>query len=160
MTNLGKAEYGGVIRKTSKSKTTTHKFAKKRISRKSKKELNPAGVRKNIAQMVECEAAKMAKAVIEEGKKGQLATVKYLFEMAKIFPETTDGSQVTTDEESLAKTLLRRLDLPEEPVVRDEEDPPNGLTPVAKATPKPAEEAEDSGTAPEADGEKRELVVA
>jgi len=102
----------------------------------------------------------MAKAVIEEGKKGQLATVKYLFEMAKIFPETTDGSQVTTDEESLAKTLLRRLDLPEEPVVRDEEDPPNGLTPVAKATPKPAEEAEDSGTAPEADGEKRELVVA
>jgi hypothetical protein len=52
------------------------------------------------------------------------------------------------------------LDLPEEPVVRDEEDPPNGLTPVAKATPKPAEEAEDSGTAPEADGEKRELVVA
>ena len=63
MTNLGKAEYGGVIRKTSKSKTTTHKFAKKRISRKSKKELNPAGVRKNIAQMVECEAAKMAKAV-------------------------------------------------------------------------------------------------
>ncbi len=151
-----------MIRKTSKSKTTTHKFAKKRISRKSKIELNPAGVRNDIAQMVETQARTMAQAVIDEGKKGQLATVKYLFEMAKIFPEATDGSQATTDEESLAKTLLRRLDLPEEPVVRDEEDLPQAVTSVEKAAPKPAEEAEnsDSGSGPEAGGERRELVVA
>lgn len=112
--------------------------------------------------MVETQARTMAQAVIDEGKKGQLATVKYLFEMAKIFPEATDGSQATTDEESLAKTLLRRLDLPEEPVVRDEEDLPQAVTSVEKAAPKPAEEAEnsDSGSGPEAGGERRELVVA
>jgi len=160
LTNLKKAKYGGVIRKTSKSKTTTHKFAKKRILRKSKIELNPASVRKNIAQMVESQAATMAQAVIDEGKKGQLATVRYLFEMAKIYPEATDGSQATAEEDSLAKTLLRRLDLPDEPVMRDEEDSPNGVIPVEKAAPKPAEEAEDSGSAPEAGGEEMELVVA
>jgi len=46
------------------------------------KELNPSAVRKDIAAKVEAEAGELAKAVIEEGKKGQLATVKYLFEMA------------------------------------------------------------------------------
>ena len=64
----------------------------------------------------------MTQAVIDEGKKGQLATVKYLFEMAEIYPESTDGSQATVDEDCLARTLLHRLNLPEEPIARDEED--------------------------------------
>ncbi len=63
-------------------------------------------------------------AVIDEGEKGQLATVKYLFEMAAIFPASTDGSHATEDEDCLARTLLNRLDLPTEPVGRDEEDEP------------------------------------
>jgi hypothetical protein len=79
----------------------------------------------------------MAEAVIGEGKKGQLATVTYLFEMAKIFPEATDGGQASADEECLAATLLRRLNLPDEPVMRDEEDLPktasSGEKPAAKA---------------------------
>jgi len=100
----------------------------------------------------------MADAVIGEGKKGQLATVRYLFEVAKIFPEATDGSQATAEEESLAKTLLRRLDLPDEPVVRDEEDPPKAVSPVEKAAPKPADEG-DSGSAPEGCGENEDSVV-
>jgi len=148
-----------MIKKKAKGNTATKKTAKKN-ARKLKKDLNPAEVRKDIAQMVDSAAATMAQAVIDEGKKGQLATVRYLFEMAKIYPEATDGSQATAEEDSLAKTLLRRLDLPDEPVMRDEEDSPNGVIPVEKAAPKPAEEAEDSGSAPEAGGEEMELVVA
>src|SRR5450631_1612168 len=100
-----------MIKKKAKSKAIKKKTAKKKSAGK-KKEFNPAEVRKSIAIMVESEAEEMAEAVIGEGKKGQLATVKYLFEVAKIYPEATDGSQASADEECLAATLLRRLDLP------------------------------------------------
>ena len=52
--------------------------------------------------------------------KGQVSPVKYLFEMAHIFPPTADGSQTSKDEESLAETLLDRLNIPKTPVVHDE----------------------------------------
>jgi hypothetical protein len=74
--------------------------------------------------MVESHANKMTKAVIDEGEKGHLATVKYLFEMAAIYPASTDGSHATEDEDCLTTTLLTRLDLPTEPVGRDEENEP------------------------------------
>ena len=65
--------------------------------------------------------------------------MKYLFEMAKTFPEATDGSQASADEECLAATLLRRLDLRDEPVMRDEEDLPK----AASSSEKPAARAEN-----------------
>jgi hypothetical protein len=149
-----------VIRKTSKSKTTTKKFAKKRNLRKSKIELNPASVRKEIAQMVESQATLMAQAVIDEGKKGQLATVRYLFEMAEIYPASTDGSHATTDEDCLARTLLNRMDVPDDPVARDEEDEPKAATSVNKPAAKPEGNDEgDSGAEPKAENENRELVL-
>jgi hypothetical protein len=110
-----------MIKKKATSKRATKKTAKKK-PRKGKAELNLKEVRKELAQMVGLEATTMTRAVIDEGKKGQLATVKYLFEMAEIYPASTDGSQATVDEDSLAKTLLRRMNLPEEPIARDEED--------------------------------------
>ena len=61
-------------------------------------------------------------AVISVGEQGQLAPVKYLFEMAHIYPEPMDGSESTREEDCLAKTLLERLDLPTEPIGRDEDD--------------------------------------
>jgi hypothetical protein len=148
-----------MIKKKAKGSTAAKKPAKKKSTQKSKKDRDPAEVRKNIAIRVKAQAEAMADAVIGEGKKGQLATVKYLFEVAKIFPEATDGSQATAEEESLAKTLLRRLDLPDEPVVRDEEDPPKAVTPAEKAAPKPAEQEEDSGAAPEESESKDSVVV-
>jgi hypothetical protein len=121
-----------MTKKKAKSKTANTK-AKKSNGTKRKKELNPAEVRKGISRMVESHANKMTKAVIDEGEKGQLATVKYLFEMAAIYPASTDGSHATEDEDCLARTLLNRLDLPTEPVGRDEEDEP-----VRPAKPTPA----------------------
>lgn len=110
-----------MIKKKATSKRASKKTAKKKTKR-GKQELNPKEVRKELAQMVRSEAAVMTQAVIDEGKKGQLATVKYLFEMAEIHPESTDGSHATAEEDSLAKTLLHRMNLPEEPIARDEED--------------------------------------
>jgi hypothetical protein len=117
-------------------------------------------VRKDIAQMVASEATTMAQAVIDEGKKGQLATVKYLFEVAEIYPASTDGSFATTDEDCLARTLLNRMDVPDEPVARDEEDEPKAATSANKPAGKPADKDEgDSGAEPKAENENRELVL-
>ena len=106
-------------RRTAKAtKATKAAKATKKSSKRTKKEFNPAELRRDIAKMVGLEAANMAGAVIVEGMKGQLATVKYLFEMASIFPASTDGSYATTEEDCLAKTLL------DKPVGRDDEDEP------------------------------------
>ena len=78
--------------------------------------------------MVEAEAAEMAKAVIDEAKKGQLAPMKYLFEMAGIYPASPDGAQAAGEEDSLAKILLDRLRLAATPVENHEE----GATNVAQ----------------------------
>jgi len=123
--------------------------------------MNPASVRKDIAQMVASEATTMAQAVIDEGKKGQLATVKYLFEVAEIYPASTDGSHATVDEDCLARTLLNRMDVPDEPVGRDEEDEPKAATSTNQAAAKPAGKDEGASDAePKAENENRELVVA
>ena len=111
-----------MIKKKATSKTAKNKAAKGKSAKKGKPELNLKEVRKELARMGGSEATTMTQAVIDEGKKGQLATVKYLFEMAEIYPESTDGSQATTNEDSLAKTLLRRMNLPEEPILRDDEE--------------------------------------
>jgi len=147
-----------MIKKKARSKAAAKKTAKKKTLSKSKKELNPAEVRKDISQMVKSEAATMAQAVIDEGKKGQLAPVKYLLELAKIFPEATDGSQATVDEDCLAKTLLRRLDLPEEPIARDDDDEPKAAS-AGKPAAKPAgvDSEKDSGS--ETDKENKEPVL-
>lgn len=152
-----------MIKKKARNKSATKKPAKKKSLSKGKKELNPAEVRKDISQMVKSEAATMAQAVIDEGKKGQLAPVKYLLELAKIFPEATDGSQAMVDEDCLAKTLLRRMDLPEEPITRDEEDEPkaasaSGDRPVV-VTAANVTEAKNHGSEPESGEEKKEPVV-
>jgi len=147
-----------------KSGTAAKTTGKNKSSKKSKNELNPAEVRKNIAQMVDEQATAMAQAVIDEGKKGQLATVKYLFEVAKIFPEATDGSQTSADEECLAKTLMRRLDMPDEPIARDDEDAPAQTAPAAEKKAEAAigdeGEEENSGAEAEADSESGDTVTA
>ena len=80
--------------------------------------------------------------------------------MAEIYPAATDGSHATADEECLARTLLNRLDLPTEPLGREEEDEPTKrmkapLGPAALENPgekKPNKpEDEQKGSEPQAD---------
>jgi hypothetical protein len=107
-------------KKKAKSKTAAKKTTKKSEPELETKELNPAQVLKNISALVEANADKLAGAVIGEGMKGQVSPVKYLFEMAHIYPQPPAASAPTKDEDSLAETLLDRLNIPKRPVVHDE----------------------------------------
>ena len=106
--------------KKAKSKAAAKKTAKTSEPVMEAKELNPAQVLKDISALVEAKADKLAAAVIGEGMKRQLSPVKFLFEMAHIFPPPTDESLVNKDEDSLAETLLDRLNIPKRPLVHDE----------------------------------------
>jgi hypothetical protein len=113
-----------MIKKKAKSKTAAKKTGKKKgeIKTKKEQEAHPAEVRKEVSQMITEEAAEMAKAVIGDARKGQLASVKYLFEMAGVFPATSESKEGTPEEDSLAKTLLTRLNIPLEPIKHDEDE--------------------------------------
>lgn len=96
---------------TGKKKTAKRKKAGRRET--TKKELNPQQTWKDVALLVESSATALAGAVINEGKKGQVTPVKFLFEMAKIRPPETDVDQKKIEEEeSLARTLMNRLGIP------------------------------------------------
>ena len=145
-------------KKKAKSKTAAKKTVKKKSTKATEtKELNPAQVLKDISALVEAEATELAEAVIGEGMKGQLSPVKFLFEMAHIFPQPTDESLTGKDEDSLAETLLDRLNIPKHPQVHDqlqkEEDED-----VVVIQPK-KEEAGESEEKDEEEEEKAEKVT-
>jgi hypothetical protein len=139
-----------------KAKAAARKVGKKRgTSRRknSKKELNPVGTWKDVAALVESHAKKMAEAVIEEGEKGQVSPVKFLFEMAKIQPPP-EGAETTEEEESLAKTLFRTLNIPLTPVAADQYEAED--TVVIPANTSVAKD-EDTGEEKSEDPEKAEV---
>jgi hypothetical protein len=147
-----------MTKKKAKGKTAAKKTGKAKKKRaetrprvRVKKHANPGEVRNDIAKIVESGAKKIAKAVMSQALTGQLAPAKFLFEVAKIYPEVTDGSQASVEEDCLAKTLLHRLNLPEEPIGRDEEDETEGAGAVA--------EVEKAGAAAEGDGESKDPVL-
>ena len=114
-----------MIKKKAKQKKAAPVTAKHKSMRKTpraKKQANSAEVRNDIAKIVKSGAKKITKAVMEQAMTGQLAPAKYLFEMAAIYPPSTDGSETTKDEECFAKTLMDRLNLPDKPIALDEED--------------------------------------
>jgi hypothetical protein len=113
-----------MIKKKAKGKAAAKKAGKKQrgsTRRNKKRELNPVATWKDVAMLVESHATAMAEAVIEEGEKGQVSPVKFLFEVAKIGPPP-EGTETTEEEESLAKTLFRTLNIPMTPVAADQYD--------------------------------------
>jgi hypothetical protein len=110
-------EYGAMIKKKAKSKTTKKSTKKKKAAVKR----DPAQVREEIAGLVKSDARDITQAVIGEAKRGELAPAKYLFEMAGVYPPVTDGSQATPEEDSLARTLLDRITLAPPRKVESEE---------------------------------------
>jgi len=113
---------------TSGTEAKAEKIAKEKSSKPGTKETNSADVRKTVSTMVKSKALAMAEAVIGGNEKGEvpkdllLATVKYLFEVAAIYPPQADQDAATADEDCLAKTLLHRLNIPDEPIRRDEDE--------------------------------------
>jgi hypothetical protein len=90
------------------------KGAKKAPSgpKKSLKQVDLGVVRGQITNLVGNGALKMVATTMEEVNKGHYLAMKYLFEMVGLCPATT--SEEAQQEDSLAKTLLRRLGLPED----------------------------------------------
>lgn len=131
------------------AKKAPKKVAKKRSGskrRNKKKELNPVGTWKDVAMLVESHATAMAEAVIEEGEKGQVSPVKFLFEVAKIGPPP-EGTDTTEEEESLAKTLFRTLNIPMTPVAADQYDAEDTVVIAANSSVQKEEEKSEEKSA-------------
>jgi hypothetical protein len=73
-----------------------------------------AAVRKEISEVVGSEAVRMVRRIIAEIDIRHCTAMKYLFELAGLYPATT--REETRSDDSLAKTLLRRLGLEDGPV--------------------------------------------
>jgi hypothetical protein len=71
-----------------------------------------AVVRGQITNLVGKRAVEMVETTMDEVDKGHHLAMKYLFEMIGLCPATTPEGPLAED--SLAKTLWRRLRLPEE----------------------------------------------
>lgn len=133
----------GMKKAKGKIRRTAEKSAKKRAP-KTKKPVDIARVRENIANLVGGSAELIAARVIKVAKRGQLAPAKYLFEVVGVYPATEETT--AKPEDSMAYTLLSRMGLPTEPVVCDE-DP----LPAAVSMPSVAEE--DPGDDPKEEQE-------
>jgi hypothetical protein len=103
----------------------------RRISagKESRKPADLAAIRQKLTNLIGGEAATMVWSTIEEANKGHFAAMKYLFEMIGLFPAS--GDEQEPEDNSLAKTLLRRMGVPEEPesgteVTKDCPAPPAG----------------------------------
>jgi hypothetical protein len=100
---------------TGKAKATTKKRKSSGSGSGSRKPQNFGTVRKKIGNMVGKKAVNMVGSAISEAGKGHFPAMKYLFEMSGLYPAVE--AEGTPEEESLAKTLLLRLGVPEEPIV-------------------------------------------
>src|SRR2546423_9848536 len=80
--------------------------------KKSRQATDLAAIRQQITDLVRNQAVPMVEITISEVDKGHYAAMKYLFEMIGLYPAATP--EETQGEDSLARTLLRRLGLPEE----------------------------------------------
>jgi hypothetical protein len=99
-----------------KTKTSrARKGSKKAPSapKKALKQVDLDAIREQITNLVGNGAVEMVETTMEEVGKGRYLAMKYLFEMIGLSPATTP--EVVPEEDSLARTLLRRLQLPEDP---------------------------------------------
>ncbi|MGD0161391.1 MAG: hypothetical protein ABSB39_02885 [Candidatus Sulfotelmatobacter sp.] len=127
------------------------KSAKKRV-RISKKPVDMARVRETIKNMVGNSAEKIAAKVINVALTGQLAPAKYLFEAAGLYP-ATEETAARPQGDSLAHILLRRMGLPLESVIQDEEEDPLVVAIDAKGM---STEARKPGAAEDSEAESEE----
>ena len=91
----------------------------KRVSagRGAREKVDLAAIREQIMSLVGSEAVGMVETTIGEVEKGQFPAMKYLFEMIGLYPAT--GREEAPVDNSLARTLLRRLGLPEQPMLEN-----------------------------------------
>ncbi|HWF91795.1 MAG TPA: hypothetical protein VN684_05895 [Terriglobales bacterium] len=87
----------------------TKRAAAEKKPRKSK---DVTELRRQIENLVTRKAVTMVETAIGEADKGHFAAMKYLFEMIGLYPGPSEAEP--EGEDSLARTLLRRLGMPED----------------------------------------------
>jgi hypothetical protein len=143
-----------VKRAKGKGKATAKRVAEGKGPLKASKQVDMAQVRENINNLVMNSARKIAIEVIKVALTGQLATAKYLFEAVGLYP-ADELSEARPQETTIAHQLLRRMGIPLEPVVQDEdgemlikEAKPVGM-PAEVEEEKPAEKNREENGLPE-----------
>ena len=113
-----------------KTKSRQGRKCTKRLTtrKKSRQATDLAAIRQQITDLVRNQAVPMVEITISEVDKGHYAAMKYLFEMIGLYPAA--AQEETQGEDSLARTLLRRLGLPEEPMLEAETTKDCQLEPV------------------------------
>ena len=107
------AERRGETMKEAKSKArSTGGKRRARSGGRLRKPVDMESVRREIGDLVGSQAINLVEITIAEADKGHYGAMKYLFEMIGLYPAT--GGEEAAGEDSLAKTLLKRLGLPEE----------------------------------------------
>lgn len=83
-----------------------------RVPKKALKRVDLGVIGEQITNLVGNRAIEMVEVTMDEVDKGHYLAMKYLFEMIGLCPATAPAGAI--QEDSLAKTLLRRLRFPEE----------------------------------------------
>ncbi len=142
---------------TTTTTTTTTTLSSSTSSSTNAQPVDLAEVRKDISNLVGANATDLARAVMETGKTGQLAPVKYLFEVTGLYP-AVESNDAKPDPEFLAHMLMRKMNLPVSPIVNeDDEDAPAKPAPANQATadaapPAPPEHSGSADTGTGAEG--------
>jgi len=123
-----------LLRNGESMKKTKSRRARKRAKRlprgkKARQATDLAAIRQQITDLVRNQALPMVEITISEVDKGHYAAMKYLFEMIGLYPAATQ--EENEGEDSLARTLLRRLGLPEEPMLEAEITKDRQVAPAA-----------------------------
>ena len=108
----------GESMKKTKSRRGRKQAKRLATGKKSRQATDLAAIRQQITDLVRNQAVPMVEITISEVDKGHYAAMKYLFEMIGLYPAATQ--EENEGEDSLARTLLRRLGLPEEPMLEAE----------------------------------------
>lgn len=103
--------------KRAKAKTGRKNLKRGSAGEGSRKPVDLAVIREQIMSLVCHQALGMVEATIREAEKGHFTATKYLLEMIGLYPAT--DQEEAPGENALAKTLLRRLGLPEDPVLEN-----------------------------------------
>ena len=96
--------------KTSRARRRPRKTAS--APKKALKQVDLEAIREQITNLVGNGAVEMVETTMTEVSKGRYLAMKYLFEMIGLCPST--APEEAPEEDSLARTLLRRLQVPEE----------------------------------------------
>ena len=114
-----------------KGNTKAKAVGKKKRTSKIK-QVDIAKVRDAVTNIVGAEATDIARAVVEEAKKGQVSPTKYLFEMAGVYPKPPQEEEQIQEgqgSDALMKLLLDQL----KPPANTDEDEEEGESPAAAA---------------------------